>query len=117
MRFKLQLPVPSWIRISIGGAATLLIGMGLGRFSYTPLVPALVDSGTLNAAEAGYVGSFNLLGYLIGALAALRILGSLGETRTLKFSLVVSLGCLAASIPDLGFLWLAFGRFLVGKNL
>ena len=58
--------MPGWIRISIGGAAALLIGMGLGRFSYTPLVPALVESGSLTAAEAGYIGAFNLLGYLVG---------------------------------------------------
>ena len=106
-------PIP-WARISIGGAAALLIGMGLGRFSYTPLVPALVESGSLTAAEAGYIGAFNLLGYLVGALAALRVARALGEIRTLRICLVVSLACLAASIPDLGFIWLAFWRFLVG---
>jgi len=109
-----RVPVPTWIRISIGGAAALLIGMGLGRFSYTPLVPALVESGALSAAQAGYVGAFNLLGYLAGALAALRMRESLGEIRVLKLCLVVSLICLAASAIDLGFAWLAFWRFLVG---
>lgn len=106
--------LPHWIRISIGGGATLFIGMGLGRFSYTPLVPALVENGGLSAAEAGYVGAFNLLGYLVGALAALRVGRALGEVRTLKLCLVLSLACLAASIPDFGFIWLAFWRFLVG---
>ena len=106
--------IAGWIRLSIGGGAALLIGMGLGRFSYTPLVPALVENGGLTAAQAGYVGAFNLLGYLVGALAALRVGRALGEVRTLKLCLVLSLACLAASIPDFGFIWLAFWRFLVG---
>ena len=65
--------MPPWLRLSIAGSATLLVGMGIGRFSYTPLIPALVESGALSASEAGYVGAFNLAGYLIGALVALRI--------------------------------------------
>ena len=50
--------MPVWLRLSIGGAATLMVGMGLGRFSYTPLIPALIEAGELTAAEAGTVGAF-----------------------------------------------------------
>ena len=81
----------------------MLIGMGLGRFSYTPLVPALVEGGSLGAAQSGYIGAFNLLGYLVGALAALRIRSVLGEIRMLKICLAISLACLVASVPDFGF--------------
>lgn len=108
---------PSWIRLSVGGSSTLLIGMGLGRFSYTPLIPALIDGGALSAAEAGYVSAFNLFGYLVGAIAALGIRASWGETRALQACLVVSLVCLIASIADFGFLWLMFWRFLVGVTV
>ncbi len=62
--------MPTWLRLSLAGSATLLVGMGLGRFSYSPLIPALIESGTLTAAEAGSVGASNFAGYLIGALAA-----------------------------------------------
>ena len=109
--------MPSWIRLSVGGSATLLVGMGLGRFSYSPLIPALIEGGSLSAAEAGYIGAFNLLGYLAGALAALRIRALAGETGALKACLAVSLLCLVASIADFGFLWLAFWRFLVGVTV
>jgi len=106
--------MPPWLRLSIAGSATLLVGMGIGRFSYTPLIPALVESGALSASEAGYVGAFNLAGYLIGALVALRIRTRWGETRTLKACLVISLICLTASIAEFGFAWLVFWRSLIG---
>ncbi len=106
--------IPVWLRFSIGAAATLFLGMGIGRFSYTPMVPALVRSGALSAAEAGYVGAGNLFGFLVGALIALRLSRRLGEAATLRLMLAVALACLVASIAPWGFLWLAFWRFLVG---
>jgi predicted MFS family arabinose efflux permease len=109
--------IPPWIRLSVGGSATLLIGMGLGRFSYTPLIPALIEGGALSATEAGYISAFNLFGYLVGALAALRIRSSWGEIRTLQVCMFISLACLIASIVDFGFLWLIFWRFLVGVTI
>ena len=106
--------VPAWLRLSIGAAATLFVGMGIGRFSYGPMIPALVETGALSAAEAGYVGAGNLLGFLVGAIFALAITRRLGEAATLRLSLVVALACLMASIAPWGFAWLAFWRFLVG---
>jgi len=94
-----------------------LIGMGLGRFSYTPLIPALIEGGALSATEAGYISAFNLFGYLVGALAASRIRSLWREIRTLQVCMFISLVCLVASIADFGFLWLVFWRFLVGATI
>ena len=107
----------TWVRLSIAGGATLLVGMGIGRFSYTPLIPALIDGGALSSSQAGYVSAFNLAGYLFGALAAIRVGALWGEPRILKACLLISLLCLLASIVDFGFVWLAFWRFLVGVTV
>ncbi len=106
--------IPGWLRLSIGAAATLFLGMGIGRFSYAPMIPALVQSGSLSAPDAGYVGAGNLLGFLVGALAALRLSRRLGEAATLRLMVAVAVACLVASIAPWGFWWLAFWRFLVG---
>lgn len=103
-----------WLRLAVAGAATLMVGMGIGRFSYAPLVPALIRGGALSAAEAGYVGAFNLGGYLIGALATPWLRARYREAPILKVCLWLSLACLAASIAPWGFVWLAFWRCLVG---
>lgn len=106
--------MPVWLRLAVGGSATLLVGMGLGRFSYTPLIPALIDGGALTAAQAGTIGALNLTGYLAGALVAPFLRGRWGEAPVLRACLVVSLICLTASIAPWGFVWLAFWRALVG---
>lgn len=106
--------MPVWLRLSIGGAATLLVGMALGRFSYAPFIPALIEAGQLTADQAGAVGAFNLAGFLAGALAAPALRRHRGEVASLRLCLMLSLLCLAASILPWGFAWLAFWRFLVG---
>ena len=62
--------MPVWFKIAIGGHMALLVGMGLGRFSYTPMVPALTGAGVLSAPEAGAVGAVNLGAYVVGGLAS-----------------------------------------------
>ncbi len=102
------------MRLAIGGGATLLVGMGIGRFSYTPLIPAIILDGALTAAEAGYIGAFNLGGYLIGALAVPFLRRRYRALPVLKAALLISLVCLVASIFPFGFLWLVWWRTLVG---
>lgn len=106
--------MPVWLRLAIGGGATLLVGMGIGRFSYTPLIPAIILDGALSEAEAGYVGAFNLGGYLLGALAVPFLRRRYRTLPVLKAALLLSLVCLIASIFPFGFLWLVWWRGLVG---
>jgi predicted MFS family arabinose efflux permease len=54
------------------GAMVLLVVHGLGRFVYTPLLPHLVDDGQFGAGEGAAVATWNYLGYLMGALLAIR---------------------------------------------
>lgn len=54
------------------GAVVLLVVHGLGRFIYTPLLPYLVDDGQFGAGEGAAVATWNYLGYLMGAMLAIR---------------------------------------------
>jgi len=56
----------------IAGAILLLVTHGLGRFIYTPLLPYLVDDGQMTAGQGAAIATWNYLGYLLGALLAIR---------------------------------------------
>jgi len=59
-----------WHRAAAGLSA-LLLGIGFSRFGFAPLIPALIQAHWFGAADAAYLGAANLMGYLIGAAAAL----------------------------------------------
>lgn len=60
------------LSVVLAGAVLLLVVHSLGRFIYTPLLPYLVADGMLTATEGASVATWNYLGYLIGALLAIR---------------------------------------------
>lgn len=100
----------SW-RIALPGTCALFAGIGLARFAYGPLIPALVEEGWATAAEAGYLGAGNLAGYVVGAAAAPWLRRPVAALRLSM--LVVAVG-LAASAFDLGHAWLLLWRVLLG---
>ena len=48
--------------------AILTLGMGLGRFIYTGMMPLMFNEGIFDFQALSYIASSNYLGYLFGAL-------------------------------------------------
>jgi predicted MFS family arabinose efflux permease len=92
----------------------MFVGMGLGRFSYTAMVPALISSGELTTLEAGRIGTLNLIGFTLGAVLSVPLRTRLNEYRTLVAAITLSIVALIASAAPLGFAWLGFWRGVVG---
>lgn len=57
-------------QVIVGGISGLVLTIGLARFAYTPLLPALQLQTGLNDANAGALAAINYAGYISGALAA-----------------------------------------------
>jgi predicted MFS family arabinose efflux permease len=101
-------------RATLSGFCAILIGLGLGRFAYTPLIPALIASGGLSPRQAAWLGAINLAGYLAGALTGRHLAARWTVRATLRFAMAACALSLAACAVDGGFVWLAGWRFLAG---
>jgi len=100
--------------IALPGFAAFLVGVGLGRFSYPPMLPVMVHAGWLSAPEAAYVGAGNLIGSLVGALIGHVIGARIGLVRALRASLVVCVVATVACALPWGFWWIAAWRIAIG---
>ncbi len=87
--------------ILLRGAATLLAAMGLGRFAFTAVLPAMQADVGFTDADAGLMASLNLAGYLGGVFLAGRA-SPAGRVLLFRLGLVVCVLCIAGMGVDLG---------------
>ena len=106
-------PPASWLAAAQPGFAAVFVGVGLGRFAYTPIVPFLIQDG-IDPIAGNYAGAANLAGYFLGAAFAYRIGALIGPGRAVRGALVLTLVSFLACAAPLGFAWLALWRLVAG---
>src|SRR5258705_9804868 len=106
---------PAW-QFAAAGLCASLVGLGLARFAYTPLLPCLMAAKWFSPGDAVYLGAANLAGYLAGALVAGELGARAGAVRALRAMMALaSLCCFACSMP-VSFVWFFGWRFLAGVS-
>ena len=101
-------------RVTLAGLCASLVGIGLARFAYTPLLPVLVTEGWFPASQAAYLGAANLAGYLGGALCARPLARWSGAPRALRGMMaLVTVAFFACALP-VSFTWFFLWRFGAG---
>lgn len=95
------------------GFAGTLLGIGLGRFAYAPLVPGMIAAGWMSPAEAAAAGAANFIGYLLGAAGALLAPLALAR-RLVQPMLWITAISLGACAWYAGFAWFSAWRLLAG---
>ena len=105
---------PSPIYATIAGFCLVATGLCLCRFAYTPLIPSLIDAKWVDRAQAGYLGGFNCLGYIIACVAGICLPNLIGIRLLMRTSTFLAVIGLTMCAWDFGFIWLAIGRFLAG---
>ena len=104
---------PVWLA-AVAGLCASLVGLGLARFAYTPLIPALIADKWFSPADVVYLGAANLAGYLAGALAAREIGARAGAVRALRGMMLLATVCCFASATPVSLGWFFSWRFLAG---
>jgi predicted MFS family arabinose efflux permease len=105
--------VSGW-RATAAGLCATLVGIGLARFAYTPLIPALIAAEWFAPAAAAYLGAANLAGYLAGALLARRMARHVRTAIVLRANMLLASAAFFACAAPLPFAWFFIWRFTAG---
>lgn len=107
-------PVTELLRPALAGAAATFCGVGLARFAYVPLFPAMVAAQWVSGPEAGLLGAVNLTGYLAGVLGGRALARSVGTSRVLDIGMGLAAAAFAACAWNGGVGWFVLWRGLAG---
>ncbi|HMH77171.1 MAG TPA: YbfB/YjiJ family MFS transporter, partial [Candidatus Udaeobacter sp.] len=107
-------PHPGAWRVTLAGLCASLVGIGLARFAYTPLLPVLITEGWFPASQAAYLGAANLAGYLGGALCARPLAHRSGAPWALRAMMALVTAAFFACALPLSFAWFFLWRFASG---
>lgn len=59
--------------LALSGMWMLAVAMGIGRFAFTRLLPMMEQDAGLSLSLGGWLGAANYVGYLLGAVSAIRL--------------------------------------------
>jgi predicted MFS family arabinose efflux permease len=103
-------------RAALQGLCALFIGIGLARFAYTPLIPALIAAQWFTPSEAAYLGAGNLAGYFAGALLARPLAARFPAATVLRAGMALATAGFFACATPLSFFWFFLWRFAAGVS-
>ena len=107
---------PSRLKVMFAGLCSLILTMGVARFSYTPLLPVMMDETFLTNATGGWLATINYMGYMSGALTAAFISNlSLKDTLYRIGLFVAILSTIGMALAENYILW-AVMRFFAGLS-
>ena len=90
------------------------IGLGIGRFAYSLVLPDMRDSLQWSYSAAGFMNTVNAAGYLIGALAASSLGKRYGLFAVVQIGTVASVVSLLICGITADFTLLSIARFVTG---
>jgi predicted MFS family arabinose efflux permease len=90
------------------------VGLGIGRFAYSLVLPDMRDTLHWSYSAAGFMNTINAVGYLAGALLASRMIRRFGLSRTVRLGTLACLLSLMLCATSGNFVVLSFARLLVG---
>lgn len=103
---------PAWLILIVSLAPT--IGLGIGRFAYSLVLPDMRDALGWSYSAAGFMNTINAVGYLAGALVASRMIRRFGLSRTVRWGTLAAVASLALCALSGNFVVLSFARLLAG---
>lgn len=108
--------LPSGLVVALGLALGPAVTLGLARFAYALLLPAMRSNLHWSFATAGAMNTANAFGYLVGALLTAIIARHYGTRRAFIASFAITLLSLLATAGTGNTIGLIFLRFVAGAS-
>jgi MFS family permease len=108
-----QAGVSGW-RATLSATCASLVGIGLARFAYTPLLPAIIGAHWFEPSAAAYLGAANLAGYLAGALLGRPLAARLPAPILLRGLMLLAVAAFFACAVPVSLKWFFVWRLLSG---
>ena len=90
------------------------IGLGIGRFAYSLVLPDMRDTLGWSYSVAGFLNTVNAAGYLVGALVAARLIRRFGLSASIRWGTLACVLALALSAISGNLVVLSLARLLIG---
>ncbi|OYV73164.1 MAG: MFS transporter, partial [Acidithiobacillus ferrivorans] len=90
------------------------VSVGLARFAYALLLPAMRESLSWNYVAAGSLNTANALGYIVGAVSAYFLLRKIRPSQLFITGLLLTIVAVLATGLRSDLLWLTSTRLLAG---
>jgi predicted MFS family arabinose efflux permease len=90
------------------------VGLGIGRFAYSLVLPDMRDALGWSYSAAGFMNTVNAAGYLVGALVASRLVKRFGLAAAVRWGTLACVASLALCALSGNFVVLSFARLLAG---
>ena len=96
------------------GLSSLILCMGIARFSYTPLLPVMLNETFLTDASGGWLATINYIGYMLGAFIAASISDLRLKDTLYRIGLIIAVvSTIGMALAENYILW-SIMRFIAG---
>jgi predicted MFS family arabinose efflux permease len=102
------------VRLILILSLTPTVGLGIGRFAYSLVLPDMRDALLWSYSAAGFMNTINAAGYLAGALVASKLIKRFGLSTTVRWGTLTCVASLALCALTGNFIVLSFARLAVG---
>jgi len=107
---------PTRLKVMFAGLCSLILTMGVARFSYTPLLPVMMNETFLSDASGGWLATINYMGYMCGALAAAFISNLKLKDTLYRVGLIIAIvSTIGMALAENYILWVVM-RFIAGLS-
>jgi predicted MFS family arabinose efflux permease len=109
-----RLPYAHPARLILILSLTPTVGLGIGRFAYSLVLPDMRDSLGWSYSAAGFMNTINAVGYLAGAMIASKLIKRFGLSAVVRWGTLACVVSLALCAMSGNFVILSFARLLGG---